>query len=307
VALRKGVALDCVCEPGVETPVVGDPLRLRQVLLNLLGNALKFTDRGQVELRITRIARRQESAVLLFAVRDSGIGIPPSLQTQLFKPFVQAEEGAARKGTGLGLAISQKLVNAMGGDITVESRAGRGSTFSFDLELPFAPADAAAALTPVASASAEPTRSLSGRVLLVEDNPVNRLVATTMLAPMGLEVTECEDGQQALERLREQPYDLVLMDCQMPVLDGFGATAAIRTGEAGADRSRVPIVAFTANALDGDAERCLAAGMDGYLSKPFTREQLATAVGIWLGATSDHGVSVSAATRVTAGPDTPLH
>ena len=280
VALRKGVALDCVCEPGVETPFIGDPLRLRQVLLNLLGNALKFTDRGRVELRITRIARRSGSAVLLFSVKDSGIGISPSLQTQLFKPFVQAEEGAARKGSGLGLAISQKLVQAMGGEITVDSVHGQGSTFSFDLELAFAPQEQAASAPPTLAPA--PTTGLRGRVLLVEDNPVNRLVAMSMLAPLGLEITEAEDGEQALERLREGIFDLVLMDCQMPVLDGFATTARIRAGDAGADRVRVPIVAFTANALDGDAQRCIAAGMDGYLSKPFTREQLAGTVGHWL-------------------------
>ena len=281
VALRKGVALDCICESGVDTPFIGDPLRLRQVLLNLLGNALKFTDRGRVELRITRIARRADSAVLLFSVKDSGIGISPALQTQLFKPFVQAEEGAARKGSGLGLAISQKLVQAMGGEITVDSVHGQGSTFSFDLELAFAPKEEAAAPTDALTAPPAPS-TLRGRVLLVEDNPVNRLVAVSMLAPLGLEVAEAEDGQQALEMLRETTFDLVLMDCQMPVLDGFGATARIRAGDAGADRVRVPIVAFTANALDGDAQRCLAAGMDGYLSKPFTREQLAGAVDHWL-------------------------
>jgi CheY-like chemotaxis protein len=217
---------------------------------------------------------------LRFAVEDTGIGIAPALQDQLFKPFVQADstQAQARGGSGLGLAISQRLVAAMGGRITLDSAPDRGSVFAFELSLPAAQADAPPLPLPAAAA-------LRGRVLLVEDNAVNRVVAITMLGRLGLAVAECEHGLEAIAALRAGDFDLVLMDCQMPVLDGLAATRRIRAGEAGAAAAALPIVAVTAHALEGDAEECLAAGMNAYLSKPFTEADLMRLLIAWLPAT----------------------
>jgi signal transduction histidine kinase len=279
VAARRGLSLTCHCEAGCERPVMGDPARLRQVLLNLIGNALKFTDSGRVDLRLSRLQSPDDrTARLRFAVQDTGIGIDAALQEQLFKPFVQADttQREARGGSGLGLAISQRLVSAMGGQIGVRSEPGQGSVFAFELDLQFTQD------TVPESPSAKDWPTLRGRVLLVEDNAVNRIVAVTMLHRLGLEVDECENGLEAVAALRDTRFDLVLMDSQMPVLDGLSATRRIRGGEAGSASAGVPILAVTANAMDGDAQRCVAAGMNGHLSKPFSIAELARAVAPWL-------------------------
>jgi signal transduction histidine kinase/CheY-like chemotaxis protein len=280
-AERKGLALRSRGDSDVDAGwVEGDPMRLRQVLLNLVGNALKFTDHGHIELRLRSTPATGGHVELRFEVEDSGIGMDEAMQDRLFEAFVQgdASDRRMRGGTGLGLAICQRLMHLMGGQIDVRSAPGRGSTFGVSLRLP----RALPARDGVAGEAVQ-WPVVAGRVLLVEDNPVNRLVAVAMLRQCGLQVDECHDGAEAVEFLRGTAVDLVLMDCQMPVLDGFAATAQIRADEAASAGRRVPIVALTANALQGDAQRCRAAGMDGYVAKPFTQHELLRALAPWLG------------------------
>ena len=418
----KGLELTCFVSPDAPDTVIGDPVRLRQVLLNLLGNAVKFTEQGEVSLWVHCLSADAERVTLKCEVKDTGIGISQETQQQLFAAFSQADGSTTRRfgGTGLGLAIVKQLVRLMDGEVGIHSVPGHGSTFWFTVQLGYDPtiqsvqptspqslagmkvlivddnatnrfilesqlhswkaetlsADSAltaleqlrqAALkgTPVkiaildihmpdidgvmlsrmikadpalrhiallalssidqeslmddsasshffawlrkpvrqamlreclvrhrysvadptpAQVCPEPTpTTLHGRILLTEDNPVNREVAMAMLELLGYDVAVAENGQQALEAVATHPYDLVLMDCQMPVLDGFAATAAIRRQEASRGTGRhVPIIALTANAMDGDREKCLAAGMDDYLSKPFTQDSLHTILQRWI-------------------------
>ncbi len=280
MAQRKGLALTAEFDPSLPARVRGDAGRIRQVLLNLIGNALKFTDRGRVIVRARRAPGDSGARpVLRLEVEDTGIGISPEAMSRLFTPFFQADQSNHRRfgGTGLGLVISKRLAEAMGGELSVESASGRGSTFRMSLPLE-ALADA-----PAATAVAVPRVPLAGQVLLVEDNLVNRMLAVAMLNNLGIEVTEAENGQAALERMQGSRFDLVLMDCQMPVMDGFEATREIRARERAALAPRIPIIAVTANAMSGDAERCLQAGMDSYLAKPYTLETLRGALAPWLG------------------------
>lgn len=289
VALSRGLSLRCECDDDAHRPVLGDAARLRQVLMNIVGNALKFTDHGGVVLRVSGISGAEPR--LRFEVEDSGIGMDGKLLERLFNPFVQAdhEESLPRGGTGLGLSIAQRLVVAMGGRIAVTSTPGQGSTFSFDLPLQAAdtptsssiPSDPAGPAESAAPAAPAPQR-LRGRVLLVDDNAVNRMIAGEMLRRMGLGVEEAENGLLAIEALRRSPVDIVLMDQQMPVLDGVAATRRIRGGEAGTNVAGVPIIAVTAEALEGDADRCRAAGMNDHLSKPFSEAELEAMVRRWL-------------------------
>jgi two-component system sensor histidine kinase/response regulator len=424
-AHAKGLELACVIEPEVPSVVRSDPIRLRQILINLVGNALKFTESGEVSVRVKALS---PGGLVRFEVTDTGIGISEEAQSHIFNAFSQADSFTTRKygGTGLGLAICRQLATLMGGEIGLHSRVGHGSTFWFEVSLEpltdsqssdtgivlaqlprlnlkglralvvddsansreilqqhltdwgvevtvaadgagglaalngaepghfdlallddhmpamgglelarivrheprFAPlrlillnsqdsndntAEAARlfaailpkplrrsqlfgclsrAMTAAPPASAEPLapRTLQPpmpqaggpRVLLVEDNPVNREVALGMLETLGCRADAAENGWQAIEAMNSRLYDAVLMDCQMPVMDGLSATAEVRRREAGAGHVRVPIIALTANAMDGDRERCLAAGMDDFLSKPFTQQQLATLLQRWL-------------------------
>jgi len=270
VAEQKGLRLAWTLDPELPAGVLGDGNRLRQVLNNLLGNAVKFTSQGEVRLRVDRA-----EGCVRFEVADTGIGMSADQVDRLFRPFSQADASMSRRfgGTGLGLYISQRLVELMGGRIGVTSEAGFGSTFGFTLPL------VAAAVAPP-EPPREPPGTLSGRVLLVEDNPVNQRLALMVLKRFGLEVERAEDGLAALGRL-EEGFDLVLMDCQMPVLDGYEATRRWRLREKG---RRTPIVAMTANALEGDRERCLACGMDGFVAKPFRAEDLRRTLAAHLGA-----------------------
>ena len=262
----KGLALSCTIDAAVPDGLVGDPGRLRQVLVNLLGNAIKFTEHGAVAVEVTRVSGDGGGAVLRFAVTDTGIGIPPEKLAAVFEAFTQADGSTSRRfgGTGLGLAISRRLVGLMGGEITVESTVGRGSAFHFTLPFALAPSVPAPQPRPAAMPSLT-GRSL--RVLLAEDNRVNQQLAVRLLEKRGHRVVVAANGREAVARWHAEPFDLVLMDVQMPVMDGIEATAAIRRAEADAAK-RTPIVAMTANAMEGDRERCLAAGMDGYLPKP---------------------------------------
>jgi CheY-like chemotaxis protein len=279
-AHRKGLAFALELSPSVPRFARGDPGRLRQVLVNLLGNAVKFTQHGQVVLTVEA---RAESAApgatqLHCTVRDTGIGIPPDKQSLIFDAFAQADSSTTRRfgGTGLGLAITRRLVGAMGGQISVQSLAGEGSTFRFDIRLlaaaaPQTPPAAAPAIDADAPGACEGARGL--RVLLAEDNPVNQKLASLMLLKLGHEVTIAADGAQAVALVGAHRFDLVLMDMQMPGLDGIEATRRIR-----AAGHALPIVAMTANAMATDRDRCLAAGMTGFLAKPVRAPAMAEAL-----------------------------
>jgi len=274
--------------------VHGDPVRLRQVLSNLIGNAIKFTDRGEVRVSMLMepsgpaAGEGQREWAIRICVADTGVGIDPEVHARIFEQFSQADGSTTRRygGTGLGLAISRRLVSLMGGTLQVDSAPGRGSRFTIGLTLPAArealpPVTADGA--PAAPGASGPTPVLHGRVLLGEDNLVNQELAKAMLGKLGLTVCVANDGREVLERFGEAEYDLVLMDCQMPVMDGFEATASIRRWPGGRGE-RVPIIALTANAMLEDRQRCLEAGMTAFISKPFAFEQLRTVVGTALAA-----------------------
>ncbi len=324
---EKGLAFVCHAADNLPEAVLGDKLRLRQVLLNLGGNAIKFTERGQVEMgvRVVELDGRKgegkkgrkgerennpiaaplphspscpqpdvPDVVLEFFVRDTGIGIPPGDLERIFKPFAQGDASIARRygGTGLGLSISADLVALMGGRIWAESEPGQGSTFHFTICLPLAGSwEPGAGGNAVAPDSLLPApRSLPGhpldesasrplRILLVEDNPASQKLARFILQEAGHAADVARDGEQALQLIGQMAYDAVLMDVQMPVMDGLTATAAIRALEARtppgtSSRRRLPIIAMTARAMKGDRQRCLKCGMDGYVSKPIDAAQL---------------------------------
>jgi CheY-like chemotaxis protein len=271
----KGIKLAWRVAPDVPDCLIGDPVRLRQVITNLIGNAIKFTQEGEITVSI-RVAGRTETALRLgCAVRDTGIGIPADRLGRIFEAFEQADGSTTRKygGTGLGLSISQRLVEMMGGRIWAESEPGLGSTFKFEIEMqPAEPSDGGApALQPAAAVKGVLPRGL--RILLAEDNLVNQKLAVLLLEKHEHAVTVVADGEQAVRAYQSQPFDVVLMDVQMPVMDGFAAVAAIRRREA-ASGTRLPIVAMTAHAMKGDRERCFESGMDGYVSKPIQPPEL---------------------------------
>ena len=283
-AEAKGLALVLDLEPEVPDRVLGDAQRLKQVLLNLVGNGIKFTEHGGVSLRLSPQRGPAGWARVRFEVVDSGIGMSAEAMERLFEPFhqVSGKSNRRRGGTGLGLAISQRIVEAMGGHIDVESQPGGGSSFRFGLSLEIDPSPAPLELTDSALAALEQPSVLAGTVLVVEDNAVNRIIADEMLQSLGLRVVEAEDGAQALEVLAHQAVDVVLMDCQMPVMDGYTATLQIREREAIAGLPRLPIVALTANAYAEDAARARAVGMDAHLAKPYTRDQLRDLLMQWI-------------------------
>ena len=282
VADKKGIDLRLSIEPEVEEWVLTDAQRLKQVLLNLVGNAIKFTESGEVTLVLRRFGEDEELIGVTFEVRDTGVGIAPEAMPMLFEPFHQIDAAPTRRqgGTGLGLAISQRIVEAMGGRIEVASVPGRGSRFRFSLQLERDTSSSHPALPDSAMGDLE--ESLTGTVLLVEDNDVNRMIARQVLDSLGLEVIEAENGLAALEAIAKHRVDLVLMDCQMPVMDGYHAARRIRDRERKLGIRRVPILALTADAFDEDAARSLDAGMDAHLAKPYTREQLKGLMASWL-------------------------
>jgi signal transduction histidine kinase len=277
-AEQKGLALAVKLDE--DGAYLGDALRIRQVLLNLLGNAVKFTEHGRVALLVERAGVEGNQSMLRFTVEDSGIGIAAEELERLFQPFSQVDASTTRKygGTGLGLAICRQLVALMGGEIAVESRLGVGSRFSFTVRVGLAGPAAAA---PPPAADAGPAASFSGRrVLLVEDNPVNQLLARKILDKLGIVVDLAGNGEEALAALERQSYDLVLMDVQMPVMDGLEASRRIR---ADGRWPKLPIIATTANAMLDEVRDCLAAGMDDHLAKPMHKEDVLRVLGKWLG------------------------
>ena len=266
LAGRKGLRLAIDIGKTVPETVSGDSMRLRQVLLNLLGNAIKFTHEGEIRVALEVESADPQSVMLRLTVADTGIGIPLEKQSLVFEAFRQADGCAARKygGTGLGLTICSRLADLMGGRVWVDSAPGCGSTFHFTARFGLLEAPVADGGTKAAPAVDVKERPL--RVLLAEDNPVNQKVASELLRRRGHTVTVVGNGEEAVDAVRGEAFDVVLMDVQMPVMDGFEATAAIRRDGNGG--RRLPIVALTAHAMKGDREKCMAAGMDGYLCKP---------------------------------------
>jgi CheY-like chemotaxis protein len=271
--------LELISDLEDDTPdaLLGDPVRLRQVLLNLLGNAIKFTRVGAVLVHAQVASAGEIEAELHLSVRDTGIGIQLEKQKLIFEAFRQADGSTTRKygGTGLGLAICSRLVTMMGGRIWVESEPGQGSTFHFTARFGLAELGASPPAESGEGAIAE-TAPLS--VLVAEDNPMNSQLLVRLLESRGHKVKVADSGRQALAAVERQRFDLVLMDVQLPEMDGLEATAAIRAQERAAGGRRLPILAFTANAMNGFRERCLEAGMDGYVSKPIRTEEFFAAI-----------------------------
>ena len=272
---EKGVALQCVIDPALPERLLGDEARLRQVLFNLVGNALKFTQEGAVQLRLELLSASGKNPVLVrFVVQDTGIGIPKEMQKVVFEPFKQVDGSLSRRymGSGLGLGIVQGLIQRMGGSVEIESQPGEGTTVRFVIALhPVPEHETAENAAPLASFCV----GCICNVLLAEDNDVNRLMAVSMLKKMGHNVVAVDNGEHVLQALEEAYFDVVLMDVQMPVLDGLEATQRIRANEReGRFSGHVPIVAVTAHALQGDKERFLDAGMDDYLAKPLDMVEL---------------------------------
>ncbi|NOS81645.1 MAG: response regulator, partial [Nitrospira sp.] len=289
----KGIELTCVLDESVPSVLQGDPVRLQQVLMNLVSNALKFTEHGSVTLTVTIEEGSASHATVRFEVQDTGIGVAPDAHAKIFHPFSQADGSTARKfgGTGLGLSIVKQLILLMEGTVGVKSEAGQGATFWCTARLAKVSGSTREAgkrfperrgvLLPTAPPQLPDPRITGARILLAEDNPVNREVAVCMLEQLGCQVVAVEHGQEAVMQAESSQFDLVLMDCQMPAMDGFSATKAIREGEQRTGR-HMTIVALTAHAIDNHRERCLAAGMDDYMSKPFTQAELGEMVQRWI-------------------------
>ena len=304
----KGLALRRQVAGAVPTRVSGDPNRLRQVLVNLAANAIKFTKLGEVRIEAVSAGPSQGKTLVRFAVKDTGIGLRQDQVAAVFEPFVQADSSTTRKygGTGLGLAISKQLVEMMGGEIGVTSEAGVGSTFWFTV-----PFDAAHGSPEVKQAvrSAHPVARVPGvtddirrqkRILLAEDNPTSQAVALAQLSKLGFEADAVSTGAEVMDALASRKYDLVLMDCDMPVMNGYEATERIRSS----GRVDLPVVALTADAMLGDRERCIRGGMDDYLAKPVQLQQLLDVLLKWLGpaASEESGIENPAATAGETQP-----
>jgi CheY-like chemotaxis protein len=299
-ARAKGLRLAVDLDPAVPRRRRGDGRRVRQVVLNLVSNAVKFTSEGQVTVRIRLAEGAGGASMVRVEVTDTGIGVDEAQLERMFEPFTQADVSTTRHygGTGLGLAIVKEIVEMMGGTIGAKSAVGQGSTFWFEValgapDLPDASTDQSENGTDTAQWSRPP------RILVAEDSPVNQIVAARMLERCGATVRVAGDGREAIAAVNAEDYDLVLMDCQMPTMDGYEATAQLRALEDGSER-RIPIIAMTAHALEGDRERCLAAGMDDYVSKPMRHAELVEKLRQWIPA--DLAVRGAVADSVLSAP-----
>jgi CheY-like chemotaxis protein len=296
-ANQKGIAIELDYPPVLRACVLGDATRIRQILINYLSNAVKFTEAGTV--RVKAVCETSETGVAdwIIAVTDSGIGIPKEKQDQLFGKFVQADSSTARRfgGTGLGLAISKQLAELMGGSVGFESIAGKGSTFWVRLPLPLAPEAIPDGTLTGGTGDLERLHAVHRRmkasaarspdhkrwlVLVADDNRINRKLATHLLQKLGCEVDVTENGFETLDRWPQRDYAAIFMDCQMPDLDGYETTQRIRAS--GGRGAVIPIIATTANSMVGDRERCLASGMNDYVSKPLHIRDLARVLEVWL-------------------------
>jgi CheY-like chemotaxis protein/two-component sensor histidine kinase len=277
-AQQRGLHLELETQDGLEQlQVQGDPTRIRQILVNLIGNALKFTENGSIRVHSTWQALDNQVLWFSCAVHDSGIGISQERLEHMFDAFQQADTSISRRygGTGLGLPIARTLAERMGGTLRAVSQEGQGSVFTLEIPLPFSqqtPELASNSLTPTDNGDGQP-------VLLVEDNPVNQTVIEAMLRSLGYRVSLVGDGAQAVHQVTQQPYAAILMDCRLPIMDGYEATRQIRQLP---NYAELPIIALTANALQGDREACLEAGMNDYLAKPFKRADLQRILQRWL-------------------------
>ena len=291
----KGLSIHCQIPEGTPVHLLGDPHRLSQILFNLMGNAIKFTEEGSVGVSVEVMEEREVDVTLCFRVTDTGIGIDPEYQQHMFQSFSQENPSISRKfgGTGLGLAITQKLVGMMDGDLGVESVHGQGSTFWFTARFGKQQAGDRREIAAWQAVQRPPTPDnihFTGRVLLVEDNQVNQEVAIATLELFGCQVTVADNGQRAitLTRKTSPPFDAILMDCEMPILDGFEATRRLRQWESDTGRSRTPIIALTAHVLEQSQQQCKDAGMDDYLRKPFSQADLGATLCRWLPKASDN-------------------
>ena len=291
-AQDKNLELTCDIDQDLGPHLVGDPIRIRQILLNLLNNAVKFTEKGKVCLEVRRLEETNEEVQLRFAVTDTGIGLSEEDQKKLFQSFTQADTSTTRRfgGTGLGLAICRKLVEMMGGSIHVISSPGKGSTFWLTIRLgkskdacrptgqTTVPGGGSAPLPESSGNGAEPPAIApnDSRILLAEDNPINQIVAVKQLEKLGYKVEIANNGLDAVEAHRRRNYEIIFMDCQMPQMDGYEATKKIRQMESEQNLKPVRIIAMTANAMEGDAELCLATGMDDYIARPVDHNKLIT-------------------------------
>jgi CheY-like chemotaxis protein len=304
-ARAKGLDFAAEVDEAIPSRLVGDLVRIRQIMTNLVGNAVKFTSRGGIQVEVRIAQRRAGSIRLRFSVQDTGIGIPGDKLDAVFESFSQADTSTTRKygGTGLGLAISRRLVALLGGELRVESVPDEGSRFWFELDLG-TDVDGQRGAPPPASVECTEAPAVAGhdsaflledahdrrespaspvaRLLVVDDNSINLRVARGFLGRMGYISDEAENGRSALEWLSSHPFDLVLLDCQMPTMDGFETARRIRAGETGLGNAAVPIVALTAAARDSDRDRALAAGMNDYLAKPFSLSAFRETVERWI-------------------------
>ncbi|TKB54431.1 MAG: response regulator [Nitrospira sp.] len=314
-AQGKGINLTCVLAESVPSVLQGDPVRLQQILMNLVNNAVKFTKQGSIALTVTMAEASASHALVRFEVQDSGVGIEPAAQAKIFEAFSQADGSTARKygGTGLGLSIVKQLAQLMEGAVGVRSEPGQGATFWCTARLEKVSGNTREGrkrstsrrgdVVPYGVSKIPETKVAGARVLLAEDNPVNREVAVCMLEQLGCQVVAVEHGRDAVAKTECARFDVVLMDCQMPEMDGLSATTAIRDGERRTGW-HVPIVALTAHAIDGDRERCLAAGMDDYMTKPFTQGELGNMIQQWVRRPGDEAAATSDQSR--AVPAEPL-
>ena len=292
-ARHAGLVIQCHWAGARNAHYLGDPHRLRQMLANLVSNAIKFTRQGHIRIEASEIGRSEQGALLEFVVSDTGVGIAPDKLSLLFQSFSQTDTSTTREfgGSGLGLSIVRKLADLMGGGVGVHSEPGQGSRFWFHVRLALAPQGSNPAQTvsqPAANLGVEAAlRQFAGHVLVAEDNPTNQMVIQTLLGKHGLQVTLAGDGRQALEAIKAlhpvAPFDLVLMDLQMPVMDGCSATRHLRAWEAQTGCRRLPVVALTAGAFEEDRQHCLDAGMDDVLTKPVAMDQLQAALAHWVG------------------------
>lgn len=306
-ANKKGITLEAQIDENILSIVKGDPVRLRQVLVNLVGNSVKFTEKGSITIRVKPAEELGDRVKLQFHVADTGIGIPKEKQFEIFDAFMQGDASTTRRygGTGLGLTITRQLVTLMNGEICLDSAEGIGTTFSFTAIFPkgaweklaqrevdkLARFGKSRAVTPsydfkgngTAAAEGEHMWWTGSRILVAEDNPVNQLVAIAIISQLGCQADVVKTGKEVITAMSEQAYDVVLMDCQMPEMDGYEATKIIRGWEAGSTRSHIPIIALTAQAMEADRDACLKAGMDDYLAKPFNHDQLRAILNRWLG------------------------
>jgi CheY-like chemotaxis protein/HPt (histidine-containing phosphotransfer) domain-containing protein len=301
-ALAKGLRLEAAIDPGANDSLVGDPTRVRQILFNLVGNAIKFTERGSVRVQAATATLEGGQLRATIAVADTGIGIEAAQHTRLFDPFSQADSSTTRRygGTGLGLSIVRRLAQLMGGDVTVQSAPGQGSTFTVTLVMAAAqPGTEPEPASPVPNLA--PQNWSGTRLLIVDDHPINREVLVQQLGLLGMAADSRANGFEALAAWAPGRYAAVLSDLHMPGIDGYELTRRLRSLETQLECQRTPIIAVTANALRGEAERCVAAGMDGFLTKPVSLAALANTLGRWL-----PGLSTGGALPPMESADDPL-